>query len=250
MDEIAERLQRVIDEHGPEAFAVATSTWNTSIDNGMGRRVMNLLGSPNRISGVEFCMGNTSAVNKLTLGWFPWPDLINTDLIVLNGHNPRKNSWTPIYNFIRKAQARGAKLIVLDPRVSGQAERADIHLQLRAGTDAAMYLGWLNVIIKEEPARGVNTRRSELMAGIMVAELGERTPLWFQRGRCRSASHQLRQRWRVAPRYSESTMRRDNLTNSRKSCGTRVADIQAGETFRGSSWRHCQAPAGKGPVSR
>jgi anaerobic selenocysteine-containing dehydrogenase len=45
---------------------------------------------------------------------------------------------------------RGAKLTVLDPRVSGQAERADIHLQLRAGTDAAMYLGWLRIIVDEE----------------------------------------------------------------------------------------------------
>jgi anaerobic selenocysteine-containing dehydrogenase len=59
------------------------------------------------------------------------------------------DGWTPIYHLIRQAQARGAKLIVLDPRVSGQAERADLHLQLRAGTDAAMYLGWLNVIIEE-----------------------------------------------------------------------------------------------------
>lgn len=150
MDDIAARLQRVIDEHGPEALGVSTSTWNTSVDNGMGRRVMNLLGAPNWISGVAFCMGNTAAVNKMTLGWFPWPDLINTDLIVLNGHNPRKNSWTPIYNLIRQAQTRGAKLIVLDPRRSGQAERADIHLQLRAGTDAAMYLGWLHVILDEK----------------------------------------------------------------------------------------------------
>ena len=150
MDEIADRLKAVIDRHGPEAFAVSTSNWNTSVENGMGRRVMNLLGSPNWISGVAMCMGNTAAVNKFTLGWFPWPDLLNTDLVVLGGHNPRKHSWTPIYNLVRRAQARGAGLIVLDPRVSGQAERADIHLQLRAGTDAAMYLGWLRVIVDEE----------------------------------------------------------------------------------------------------
>lgn len=149
MDDIAQRLQRVIEQHGPEAFAVSTSNWNTSVESGMGRRVMNLLGSPNWISGVSMCMGNTAAVNKLTLGWFPWPDLLNTDLVVLGGHNPRKHSWTPIYNLVRQAQAKGGKLIVLDPRVSGQAERADIHLQLRAGTDAAMYLGWLRVICDE-----------------------------------------------------------------------------------------------------
>ncbi|MEV6657274.1 molybdopterin-containing oxidoreductase family protein [Nocardia fluminea] len=150
MGEIAQRLSTVIDRHGPEAFAVSTSNWNTSVENGMGRRVMNLLGSPNWVSGVAMCMGNTAAVNKITYGWFPWPDLINTDLVVLFGHNPRKHSWTPIYRLIRQMQAKGGKLIVLDPRVSGQASRADVHLQLCSGTDAAMCLGWLNVIIEEK----------------------------------------------------------------------------------------------------
>ena len=68
---------------------------------------------------------------------------------MLFGHNPRKHSWTPIYNAIRSAKARGAKVIVLDPRISDQAEGADLHLRLRAGTDAAMCLGWLKVIIDE-----------------------------------------------------------------------------------------------------
>lgn len=150
MDDIAARLRTVIDTYGPEAFAVSTSNWNTSVENGMGRRVMNLLGSPNWISGVAMCMGNTAAVNKLTYGWFPSPDLINTECVVLFGYNPRRHSWTPMYNLIRQVQAKGGKLIVLDPRVSGQASRADIHLQLRSGTDAAMCLGWLKVIFDEE----------------------------------------------------------------------------------------------------
>ena len=149
MDEIAERLQRVVDQYGPEALAVSTSGWNTQTTHSMDRRFMNLLGSPNWISGVALCAGNTAAVNRLTYGWFPQPDFANTQCIVLFGHNPRKHSWTPIYNAIRSAKARGAKVIVLDPRVSDQAEGADLHLRLRAGTDAAMCLGWLKVIIDE-----------------------------------------------------------------------------------------------------
>ena len=77
-------------------------------------------------------------------------DFSNTQCIVLFGHNPKKHSWTPIYNQIEAARARGAKVIVLDPRVSEQAEVADLHLRLRAGTDAAMCLGWLKVIFDEE----------------------------------------------------------------------------------------------------
>ena len=150
MDEIAERLKKVVGEYGPEAFAVSTSGWNTQTTHATDRRFMNLLGSPNWISGVSLCAGNTAAVNKLTYGWFPMGDFGNTNCIVLFGHNPRKHSWTPIYNQINAARENGAKVIVLDPRVSDQAEKADLHLSLRAGTDAAMCLGWLKVIFDEE----------------------------------------------------------------------------------------------------
>ncbi|MFN3235807.1 MAG: molybdopterin-dependent oxidoreductase [Pseudomonadales bacterium] len=149
MDEIAAKLKNIVAQYGPESFAVSTSGWNTQTTHAMDRRFMNLLGSPNWISGVSLCAGNTAAVNKLTYGWFPMGDFANTNCIVLFGHNPRKHSWTPIYNQINAARARGAKVIVLDPRVSDQAEVADLHLSLRAGTDAAMCLGWLKVIFDE-----------------------------------------------------------------------------------------------------
>ena len=149
LDDIAERLRRVIDRYGPEGFAVSTSSWNTQTDNGMCRRFMNLVGSPNWISGVALCAGNTAAVNRLVYGWFPYPDFTKTQCIVLFGHNPKPHSWTPEYNAIRRAQERGAKLIVLDPRRSENAEFADIWLPLKVGTDAAMCLGWLKVIMDE-----------------------------------------------------------------------------------------------------
>ena len=115
MDEIAERLQGIIERYGAEGLAVSTSGWNTQTTHSMDRRFMNLIGAPNWISGVALCAGNTAAVNRLTYGWFPQPDFGNTQCIVLFGHNPRKHSWTPIYNAIRSAKARGAKVIVLDP---------------------------------------------------------------------------------------------------------------------------------------
>ena len=149
LDDIAERLRQIVDRHGAEAFAVATSSWNTQTDNGMCRRFMNLVGSPNWISGVALCAGNTAAVNRMVYGWFPYPDFARTECIALFGHNPKPHSWTPVHNAIRRAQERGARLIVLDPRRSENAELADIWLPLRVGTDAAMCLGWLKVILDE-----------------------------------------------------------------------------------------------------
>lgn len=150
MDDIAEKLKRVVDQYGPEAFAVSHSGATGISDSGLCRRFMNHLGSPNWISGVAYCMGNTAAVNRMVYGWYPRTDILNSNCIVLFGHDPRRHSWTMEYKSIRMAQARGAKLIVLDPRKSENAEAADIWLPLRAGTDAAMTFGWLNVIITEE----------------------------------------------------------------------------------------------------
>ncbi|WP_066269991.1 molybdopterin-containing oxidoreductase family protein [Hydrogenophaga palleronii] len=150
MDDIAQRLSDIVARHGPEALAVSTSQWNTQSDNGLGRRFMNLLGSPNWISGVAMCADNTAAINRMVYGWFPYPDYPNTKCIVLFGHNPKRHSWTPVYNAIRRAQESGAKLIVLDPRRSENAEMADLWLPLKPGSDAAMCFGWLKVIIEEK----------------------------------------------------------------------------------------------------
>ncbi|SEQ38170.1 Anaerobic selenocysteine-containing dehydrogenase [Solimonas aquatica] len=149
MADIGARLKTIIAQHGPEAWAVSTSQWNTGTDHGLGRRIMNHIGSPNWISGVALCAGNTAAVNRLTYGWFPWPDYDNTHCIVLFGHNPGRNSWVPIYNQIQRVKARGGKLIVLDPRKSECAAMADLWLPLKVGTDTAMMMGWLKVILDE-----------------------------------------------------------------------------------------------------
>ena len=149
MDDIAARLTKVVDQYGPEALAVAGSYANIGLDNGLTRRFMNVLGTPNFISGVAYCMGNTAAVNRMVYGWYPRGDILNSQCIVLFGHDPRRHSWTLEYKSIRVAQKNGAKLIVLDPRKSENAEVADLWLPLRAGTDAAMTMGWLHVILEE-----------------------------------------------------------------------------------------------------
>jgi len=150
LDDIAARLGAIIDEHGPQALAVSGSPAILQNDSGMTRRFMNLLGSPNFVSGVAVCMGNTSAVQRMVYGWFTFPDYSATECIVLMGHDPKPHSWTPIYNQVRRAQERGAKLIVIDPRRNESAKRADIWLPLKPGTDAALLFGWLKVIIDEE----------------------------------------------------------------------------------------------------
>ena len=77
---------------------------------------------------------------RLTLGDnrhnVPW-DIENAKLIVLWGKNPAETNIQQMI-FIEKAQEKGAKLIVIDPRRTPSSERADLLIQPRPGTDGAM----------------------------------------------------------------------------------------------------------------
>ena len=56
-------------------------------------------------------MGNTAAVNRLVYGWYPRDDFLNSNCIVLFGHDPRRHSWTMEYKSIRMRQAKVQNLL-------------------------------------------------------------------------------------------------------------------------------------------
>ncbi|MDR2716155.1 MAG: molybdopterin-dependent oxidoreductase [Coriobacteriaceae bacterium] len=148
LDEIAERLKAVIEQYGPEAIGVSEMPLNHGF-GGLTRRLMNALGAPNYIAPIELCMGNTAQVCRTTLGYYVTPMWDMADLVVYFGQNRGPELWPAEYLKLKAAQKRGAKLIVVDPRRSETAEQADVHLPVRYGTDAALMLGWINVIINE-----------------------------------------------------------------------------------------------------
>lgn len=150
LDEIAEKLKELISKYGPETVALSNLPVNAGLDQGMLRRFMNVLGTPNYITPLSMCMGNTAQVHRTTFGTHVKSYIPVAKCIVLLGHSPNRNNWVGEYADIIKAKKKGAKIITLDPRKSEAAEIADIHLPLRYGTDAAMLLGFLNVIINEE----------------------------------------------------------------------------------------------------
>jgi len=148
LDEIAERLQTVIGEYGPQAIAVSEMPLNHGF-GALTRRLMNALGTPNYIAPVELCMGNTAQVCRTTFGYYVSPMWEMADLVVYFGQNRGPERWPAEFLKLKAALEREAKLIVVDPRKSEIAELADIHLSIRYGTDAALMLGWINVIINE-----------------------------------------------------------------------------------------------------
>lgn len=148
LDEIADRLTRLIAKFGPETVA-SSYGWSTN-SGAASRRFMNLLGSPNWTWTGYMCLSNATVPSKITYGWMQFPDFANTRCIVLLGHDPNPQKWTAEYLWINDALKNGAKLIVADPRRNGYADRADIWLCIRPATDSALLLGWLNVIIEEQ----------------------------------------------------------------------------------------------------
>ncbi len=88
------------------------------------------------------CAAPTGAANQALYGKMAsvtYQDYPHAQLIVLWGVNP-STSGIHLVPFVREAQARGAKLVVVDPRSTAHAMAADLHLAIRPGTDVALAL--------------------------------------------------------------------------------------------------------------
>jgi len=151
LDEIAAKLQEIKDNNGAEAVGVTGGTSRTYEE--LNSRFLNLFGSPNQTNQGYICHGNSAVVATMTYGWWPYwmstEKLDKTKCVMLIGREPKPSHQT-VWEGIVKAKQRGAKLIVVDPRRESAAAAANIWLQLRPGTDAALLLSMMQVIIEEE----------------------------------------------------------------------------------------------------
>ncbi|MEU6124384.1 molybdopterin-dependent oxidoreductase [Streptomyces sp. NPDC047123] len=153
LDEIAGRLRAIAAESGPEsvAFGVATPS-GTMISDATEwiERFVRGFGSPNTVYSAEICNWHKDFAHAFTFGCpLPPPDYAHTDLAVLWGFNPAK-TWLAQSAALSAAQARGARLAVVDPRRSTSALRADHWLRVRPGTDAALALGLAHLLIEDQ----------------------------------------------------------------------------------------------------
>src|SRR5262249_40166920 len=78
----------------------------------------------------------------------PMPDVARSGCVVIWGSNPNGN-FLNLAGDIAAAKARAARLLVVDPRRVGLANKADVWLQVRPGTDAALALGLIHLLIRE-----------------------------------------------------------------------------------------------------
>ena len=150
MDAVATKFKEIIAEHGPESIIIGQGTGRDFESH--FSRFGNLLGTPNMLTAGHMCYLSRIGATLTTCGRHPAIDYANNPkCIVMWACNPL---WTNPDEYkgvsFWRAYEKGAKLIVIDPRKGFLAKRADLWLQLRPGTDAALALGFFYVIIEEE----------------------------------------------------------------------------------------------------
>jgi anaerobic selenocysteine-containing dehydrogenase len=114
-------------------------------------RLANTFGSPNVVGMQDVCHAPREITGSLTCGFYPVADFHHkTKLAMLWGSNlTSTNEEGTIFTLLMDQVEKGTELIVVDPRKSELARRAKYWLQLRPGSDNALALAFLNVIIEE-----------------------------------------------------------------------------------------------------
>jgi anaerobic selenocysteine-containing dehydrogenase len=159
LDETAAALRRIADAHGPESIVFGQcSPSTTAIADSAPyvRRLMHALGTPNMAWALDMCGWSRAFATRYAYGHAAvatgsaggaMADIDNAGCMILWGYNPSSNRLTHATATVA-AQKRGMKLIVIDPRRAGLANKADIWLRVRPGTDGALALGLAHVMIR------------------------------------------------------------------------------------------------------
>lgn len=153
LNTITSKLKEITSRYGAKAISLyrgQASDWGNAWE--FPRRFMNVIGSPNISCTGYVCHWPRVVAGKYTYGVGRClPEYAAAKCIVIWGSNPVGTAEMGLrVGQIMQAQENGAKLIVVDPILSPMASKADTWLQIRPGSDAALALGMLNVIITED----------------------------------------------------------------------------------------------------
>ncbi|MDX2500553.1 MAG: molybdopterin-dependent oxidoreductase [Deltaproteobacteria bacterium] len=150
LDEIAEKLTRLKKEFGPQVFGFFCGS--IGVENLEMSTLVHLVrsgfGSPNFFSVESICYRMRIRTRQMTFGRYPTEEP-DSNLYILWGHNPDQSDF-PLKFFMKKNLKKGAKLVVIDPKRIPLADQADMYLRIRPGTDGALALALMNVIIEED----------------------------------------------------------------------------------------------------
>ncbi|MCX5263359.1 molybdopterin oxidoreductase family protein [Streptomyces sp. NBC_00199] len=154
LDRIAGELDRVRAAHGADALGVFGGGGLTNEKAyALGKFARVVLGTSQIDYNGRFCMSSAAAAGMKAFGLdrglpFPLEDIPRTGCVILVGSNLAE-TMPPALRFFSELRENGGTLIVIDPRRTKTAEQADLHLAPRPGTDLALALGLLHLIVAE-----------------------------------------------------------------------------------------------------
>ncbi|MEU6302090.1 molybdopterin oxidoreductase family protein [Streptomyces chartreusis] len=154
LDRVAKGLHRTRTEHGPDACGVFGGGGLTNEKAySLGKFARIVLGTSQIDYNGRFCMSSAAAAGMKAFGLdrglpFPLEDIPRTGCVILVGSNPAE-TMPPSLRYFTELRENGGTLIVVDPRRTRTAEQADLHLAPRPGTDLALALGLLHLVVAE-----------------------------------------------------------------------------------------------------
>ena len=176
---IADGFRRIKERHGAEALAL----FYHGAGGPLLRQLLVAYGSPN-YAGPSYsqCKGARNVGYKLTFGEkIVSPEQIDleaTRCMVLFGSHLGENAHNSQMQELVKARARGAHLVVLDPRFSTVAARADVWLPIRPGYDTAVILAWLHLLVAERTYDAAFVAERTVGLEALAAHVAPFTPAW------------------------------------------------------------------------
>ncbi|MDF9408719.1 MAG: Acetylene hydratase [Pelotomaculum sp. PtaB.Bin013] len=181
LDYCAEKLTRVKEKYDAKSLAVfcgSVGVENIEVAT-FARRFKGAFGTPNLLSVENICYRARILARQLTFGRYPLDDPKDSRCIVLWGHNP-DGSKGMLGELIREKLAKeGLKLIVINPKRIPLAEET-FHLPIRPGTDMALALAMINVIIKEDLYDHDFVKEYTVGFDELVKHVENYTPEWAQ----------------------------------------------------------------------
>ncbi|MER7904376.1 bifunctional nitrate reductase/sulfite reductase flavoprotein subunit alpha [Streptomyces sp. NPDC095614] len=150
--ETARRLRAIVDEHGPDALALYVSGQMTLEAQYLANKLAKGFVRTSWIeSNSRLCMAGAGSGYKLSLGADGPPgsyeDFEHADTFLVTGSNMADCHPVLFLRLLERVKA-GAKLIVVDPRRNATADKADLFLQIRPGTDLALLNGLLHLLVE------------------------------------------------------------------------------------------------------
>lgn len=150
--ETARRLRAILDTHGPDALSFYVSG-QMSLESQylINKLAKGFVGTNNIDSNSRLCMSSAASGYKLSLGADGPPgsyqDFDRADVFFVIGAN-MADCHPILFLRLQDRLKKGAKLIVVDPRRNTTADKADLFLQIRPGTDLVLLNGLLHLIVK------------------------------------------------------------------------------------------------------